>query len=72
MKRANMPNMLLRARWTCWVRKSALPGRFKVRQGDAVELIKQTLAENPEIGALVLGAAIERIARAAGGAFCWR
>jgi nucleotide-binding universal stress UspA family protein len=30
---------------------------IQVRQGNAVELIKQALADNPEIGALVLGAA---------------
>jgi nucleotide-binding universal stress UspA family protein len=30
---------------------------FKVRQGDAVDTIRATLLENPEIGALVLGAA---------------
>ena len=31
--------------------------RVTVRQGDAVPLIREALAENPEIGALVLGAA---------------
>lgn len=30
---------------------------IKVKQGDAIALIQQTLAENPEIGALVLSAA---------------
>jgi nucleotide-binding universal stress UspA family protein len=30
---------------------------IKVKQGDAIALIRQTLAENPEIGALVLSAA---------------
>jgi nucleotide-binding universal stress UspA family protein len=30
---------------------------IKVKQGDAIALIHQTLAENPEIGALVLSAA---------------
>jgi nucleotide-binding universal stress UspA family protein len=30
---------------------------IKVKQGDAIPLIHQTLAENPEIGALVLSAA---------------
>ena len=31
--------------------------RVTVKQGDAVPLIREALAENPEIGALVLGAA---------------
>jgi nucleotide-binding universal stress UspA family protein len=30
---------------------------FKVRQGDPIAMIRETLLENPEIGALVLGAA---------------
>lgn len=30
---------------------------IKVKQGEPIQLIRETLAENPEIGALVLGAA---------------